>query len=113
MLEQILKEIGEVRREIAVQSVELAKNTTETTNVVKRLDVLNGTVARHERENIAFTAAIKALETFKEAQEDKAKGQSSRAQMFVDKVLWGAVVIIALLAYKVLTTVGIVQDFIN
>ena len=113
LIEQVLKEIGEARRDIAKQSIELAKNTVQTTNVADQLTKLNGTVARHERENIAFTAAIEALKAHQASQDAKDSNKSTRTQDYVDWIVKAAIGLLALLAYKVLVTTGLIQNFLN
>jgi hypothetical protein len=102
----VLNKLIEIERELSI-------NTTETKNIVTRLDKLNGSVAEHARTisilERATDANTQTLVNISNSEEKNAKTKS-------DWVIWfqrGLAVIALYLLYSLLTTAGIVKPFLH
>ena len=85
---------------------DLAANTTETKNINARLDKLNGSIARHETDLQLIKETVKANTLKIDNVTKKEDGQSETWRRWSDKLIWTALVIVAMLFYYILTNNG-------
>jgi septal ring factor EnvC (AmiA/AmiB activator) len=126
-LSVVINQIANLRTELAGFGKDLAINTTETKNIVARLDKLNGTVAEHQKEIISLDhdriqilshiSRLLEKQNDMEAEQKAAKKEAvttdrrksdvyKKILLYLIKVI-GA--IIALLLYNVLVETGIIS----
>jgi hypothetical protein len=105
----ILNAVLETNKLINEQSIELAKNTTETRLLKESVQTLNGKVAGHEtrlqtQEGLNALMA-QGLQNLKD-KEEKAESETTFWQRNQDKIVWGIIGIGLMLFYYLLTHNG-------
>lgn len=112
----ILNAVLETNKLINEQSIELAKNTTETRLLKESVQTLNGKVAGHETRLQAqegLNALMsQGLQNLKD-KEAKAESKTSFWQRNQDKIVWGIIGMGILLFYKLLVSANIISNFLN
>jgi chromosome segregation ATPase len=107
-VDKVMELLAQISTEVSTLGRELATNTTETKNIVVRLDKLNGSISNHEsrlqgteRAN-ALTAQTLSLiqQQIKGDEQDQCQKQTTlqeRIWSWIDRVLWLVAIAIAYL----------------
>jgi hypothetical protein len=109
----VLQAVLDLTKQVSAIQTELAVNTTETKNIVSRLDKLNGSVAKHDTaislNEQAIALLTQTITALSRAEQSSADAKSN----WLDWLLKGLVVMGLLLFYTLLTHAGVVQDFLR
>lgn len=109
----VLQAVLDLTKQVSAIQTELAVNTTETKNIVARLDKLNGSVAKHDTAISLNEQAIALLtQTISELSKSRAASNENRSN-WLDWLLKGLAVIALLLFYALLTRTGLVKEFLQ
>jgi uncharacterized protein YoxC len=109
----ILSAILQLSGQVSEISKNLAVNTNETTNIVKRLDTLNGSVGKHENSINAHTQAIALIsQSLDRLTQNDDKKQNVRSE-WVDWLLKGLVVLGLVVVYTLLVKTGVLTTLIR
>ena len=109
----ILAAILQLTSPVSDISKNLAVNTNETTNIVKRLDTLNGSVGKHQSDINAHTQSIALISQSLDrltSQDDKKEETKSD---WLDWLLKGLVVLGLIIVYTILVKTGVLTTLIH
>jgi uncharacterized protein YoxC len=109
----ILSAILQLSGQVSEIGKNLAVNTNETTNIVKRLDTLNGSVGKHETSINAHTQAIALIsQSLDRLTQSDDKTQETKSE-WTDWLFKGLVVLGLIIIYTLLLKTGILTTLIK
>lgn len=91
----------------------LAENTAETKALTEQIKGLNGKVAGHESrlQSLESDKAVKIRED--SLSNTKENRRTIRWENYMDKIIWGIIIIVCMLLYQVLIQTGLITDFLK
>jgi DNA repair ATPase RecN len=103
---QLSAQVGEISKNLAV-------NTNETSNIVKRLDTLNGSVAKHEAGMNAHTQAIALISQSLDRLTQQDNKKEDKKSDWLDWLLKGLVVLALIIVYTILVKTGLLTELLH